>query len=42
MVVFLEHTTLEIQRIMSEHGMDNPAIELSEDENNRIRIHIEE
>ena len=37
-----EHTTLEIQRIMSEHGMDNPAIELSEDENNRIRIHIEE
>ena len=37
-----EHTTLEIQRIMSEHGMDNPAIELSEDENNRIRVHIEE
>ena len=37
-----EHTTLEIQRIMSEHGMDDPTIELSEGENNQIRLHIEE
>lgn len=37
-----EHTTQEIKRMMSEHGMVNPTIELSELENNRIRIHIEE
>jgi hypothetical protein len=37
-----EHTTREIQRIMSEHGLDDPTIELSEGENNQIRIHIEE
>ena len=37
-----ERTSLEIQRIMSEHGIENPTIELSEDPNNRIRIHIEE
>ena len=37
-----EHTTQEIQRIMSGHGLDNPTIELSEGENNQIRIHIEE
>ena len=37
-----ERATLEIQRIMSEHGMDNPTIELSEGENNRIRLHLEE
>ena len=37
-----EHTTREIQRIISEHGLDDPTIELSEGENNLIRIHIEE
>lgn len=37
-----ERTTLEIQRIMSEHGMNDPTIELSEGENNQIRLHIEE
>ena len=37
-----EHTTREVERIMSEHGLENPVIQLSEGENNRIRIHIEE
>jgi hypothetical protein len=37
-----EHTTREVERIMAEHGLENPVIQLSEDENNRIRIHIEE
>ena len=37
-----ERTSQEIQRIMTEHGIENPTIELSEDQNNRIRIHIEE
>ena len=36
------HVEGEIKRILSGHGLDNPNIELSEDENNRIRIHIEE
>jgi len=37
-----DHVAQEVQRMMAEHGLENPVIQLSEDENNRIRIHIEE
>jgi hypothetical protein len=37
-----EHITNEVQRILTEHGMDNPDIEISEDNDNQIRIRIEE
>lgn len=37
-----EHTSREIERIIAETGIENPSIELSEGENNIIRIHIEE
>lgn len=37
-----EHVNIQIQRMLSEHGLEDPTIEISEGENNQIRIHIEE
>ena len=35
-----EHITNEVQRILTEHGMDNPDIEISEDNDNRSEFEL--
>ena len=36
------HTNDEVQRILSQHGLESSSVEISEDDENQIRIRIEE